>query len=132
MQQHQRRAAGAVHQRMQAHGRGQRVGGGLQVVAQHAVQRGQCRNGPAGVGLAQQGPEAIQRQVQPAADEPGHAAHAAVDQAGEAGGALARRRQRQPRDLGMQGLDEVGHAGDGIDGEAAAAAQVLGTGHGPV
>mmetsp|Transcript_17177 Transcript_17177/g.66860 ORF Transcript_17177/g.66860 Transcript_17177/m.66860 type:complete len:297 (+) Transcript_17177:3884-4774(+) len=132
MQQDQRGAAAARHQRVQAHPRGQRVAAVFQVVAQQAVQRRHRRlrrAGPLGPGPVEQRFEGAEGQVQPAPDQPGGAAHAAVDEAGDARGAVAVGTEGQARDLRVHGLHQVDDALGGGDRETAGAAQLLGAGH---
>ena len=105
----------------QAHGDRQRVVRCRQVVAEHAVQRGEQRLAPRpGAALAEQGLEPRQQAVEAVPDEADHAVDAPVDQARDAGRPVPLRPGKQSRDAGdvvMHRLDQVDDAGDAGDGQ---------------
>jgi hypothetical protein len=131
-----RQGAWFEHQRLpvvpHVHVDRERVGRGLEVIAQHTVEGGQH-----GLALDRDwplaGPEQMdhlaQQGVEAAAHQPRHPANAAVDQAGDAaGGPLAHRAQRArgAQDVVVQVLDQIGQAERGVHRQAARATQVGG------
>ena len=113
----------------QAHGDGERVGAGREMVAEHAVERRQdCLARRRRLASREQRRELSEQAVDAVAEGPSHAANAAIDEAGHAAGArvlLARGRDHR-RDHRVHGFDEVGEAGRRVDDQPAGAAQVRG------
>ncbi len=121
----------------QRHGDGQRVAGGGEVVAEHAVEHRDQRlalgrrrwHGTRRLRRTQQRDHLTQQRVQAAADQPRDAADAAVDEPGDTACGLLRRLAQRPRraqDVVVQVFHQVGQAERGVHRQAAGAAQVAG------
>jgi hypothetical protein len=139
VQQHQHTLAGArkarrqgaarQHQRLavaaQLHALRQRISGGRQMVAQHAVERGHhgVTARAARAALDRLGQQAQQgRGAQP--DPAGDAVHAAIDQPRQATRALIRRTGQRALDARMHGLDQTHQRQAALGGQTGRPLQV--------
>jgi hypothetical protein len=106
----------------------QRVAEGIEVVAEHAVERGQDRFAPRRrIGVRKERPQACQGGIDTGTDRPRYAVDAAVHEACDAARSPRTRLPTIgaiPAMLRCKLLDDVGHAFQRIDREAARAAQI--------
>jgi hypothetical protein len=112
---------------MQLHPDHQRIAGGLQMIAEHAIQGGQRRGLPR-VGrrrFAGQRAHALQGRIDAAAQQAVDSANRAVHGRGQATGPrrATAERQAQRGDGGVHRLDRVGGGAHRVEGQQAAAVQ---------
>jgi len=115
----------------QLHWDRQRVAARGEMIAEHAVQRGEHSLAFGRCRVAAECRKGLRQQrIDPAADHARHPANGSIDQPGEAGRGLMgspTKHTRHAEDIVMHGLDHAGQADRRIDGKPPIAAQVGGS-----